>query len=104
MCGGDSSTYQTEGAIFSPQQVGQQTRQGGLIPPAPPRFVEVGGDGQVDVGQKADEEAHPQGQKATRRQLLLTRFGSSVSGKLEYRIQHCCLGFALKFPELTLWA
>lgn len=71
--------YQTEGAVFSPQQVGQQTRQRGLIPPAPPGFVEVGGDGQVDVGQKADEEAHTQGQKATQRQLLLRTFGSSVS-------------------------
>lgn len=54
------STYQTEGAIFSPQQVGQQTRQGGLIPPAPPGFVEVGRDGQVDVRQKAKEETDTQ--------------------------------------------
>lgn len=79
MCGGDSSVYQTEGAIFSPQQVGQQTPQGGLIPPAPPGSVQVGGDGQVDVGQKADKEAHAQGQKATQRQLLLRTLGESAS-------------------------
>lgn len=71
MCLWWGSTYQTEGAIFSPQQVGQQTRQGGLIPPAPPGFVEVGGDGQVEVWQKANEETHAQRQKATHRQLLL---------------------------------
>lgn len=69
------STYQTEGAIFSPQQVGQKTRQGGLISPAPPGFVEVGGDGQVGVWYKAKEETHTQRQKATQRQLLLRLFG-----------------------------
>ncbi len=62
--------YQTEGAIFSPQQVGQQARQGGLIPPAPAGGVEVGGHGQVDVRQKASEETNSQRHKNTQRQLL----------------------------------
>lgn len=65
-----SSTYQTEGAIFSPQQVGQEAQQGGLIPPAPAGCVEVGGDGEVGVWQKASEETHSQGHKTTPRQLL----------------------------------
>lgn len=69
-----SSLYQTEGAIFSPQQVGQQARQGGLIPPAPAGCVEVGGDGQVDVWQKAREETQSQRHKNMQRQLLSRLF------------------------------
>lgn len=59
------STYQTEGAVFSPQQVGQQARQSGLIPPAPAGCVEVGRDGQVDVRQKSSDETHSQRHKDT---------------------------------------
>lgn len=62
--------YQTEGAVFHPQEVGQQTRQGGLIPPAPPGFVEKRGDGQVDVRQEANKETYSQSYETRHRQLL----------------------------------
>lgn len=69
-CSEASNTYQTECAIFSSQQVGQQTRQGGLVTPAPAGCVEVGWNRQVDVRQEASEETESQRYKATQRQLL----------------------------------
>lgn len=69
-CSEASNTYQTECAIFSSQQVGQQTRQGGLVTPAPVGCVEVGWNRQVDVRQEASEETESQRYKATQGQLL----------------------------------
>ena len=94
-----SSMYQTEGAVFSPQQVGQQAGQSGLIPPAPAGCVEVGGDGQVDVWQKACEETHSQRHQAMQRQLLLRSHGTHVLKLLDvpkngcqiFLIYCCCI-------------
>lgn len=72
-CGRRKGTHQAEGAILGPQQVGQQPRQGGLVPPAPAGLVEEGGHGQVDVGGEAQEETQGERQQATYRQFLLTQ-------------------------------
>lgn len=56
--------------------MGQQTGQGGLVPPAPAGGVEVGRDGEIDVRDKTSDETKSQRHKAQKRQLLF---------KLEYK-------------------
>ena len=62
--------YQAEGAVFSPQQVGEEAREVGLVSPAPAGRVEARGDGKVDVGHEPGDETHSQGHQEAERQPL----------------------------------
>lgn len=62
--------YQTEGAIFSSEQVCEEAVERRLVSPAPASSVEVGGNGQVDVGHKASQETHPQRHQTNKGQTL----------------------------------
>lgn len=55
MCG-----YQTKGAVFSSEQVCEETTKRRLVSPAPASSVQIGGNGQVDVGHKASQKTCPQ--------------------------------------------
>lgn len=63
-------TYQAERAVLGPQHVGEQTWQGGLVPPAPAGRVEVRWDRKVKVRQKTSQETQTQRHEATKRELL----------------------------------
>ncbi len=62
--------YQAEGAVFSSEQVCEEAVERCLVSPAPASSVEVGGNGQVDVGHKASQEARPQRHQTKEGQTL----------------------------------
>lgn len=104
-----SCTYQTEGAVLGPQQVGQQTWQVGLVPPAPAGSVEVGWDGEVNVRQKTSDETQTQWHKATKRELLFQTHSKDTLGysalwnRFSTKIQNAKTvdGSSVKFLKLT---